>query len=138
MRRSESREAAGEETLERPSFQRPSDSPEHPENREVPCAAGDQKGLNEVRAEEVHADIKHTTGPKISDKGKAGRSGHERGARAIGFLGGAEAIQTRVSGSGAILMVLPLVLGVLAWAGVWLRDERLRDLISLWTSPTRP
>ena len=55
-----------------------------------------------------------------------------------GFLRGAEAIQTRVSGSGAFLIVLPVALGVLAWAGVRLRDERLRDLIPLWTSPTRP
>jgi len=48
-----------------------------------------------------------------------------------GFLGGAEAIQIRVSGSGAFLITLPLVLGVLAWAGIWLRDERLRSLIPL-------
>jgi hypothetical protein len=48
-----------------------------------------------------------------------------------GFLGGAEAIQTRVSGSGAFLIMLPLVLGVLAWGGIWLRDERLRNLIPL-------
>ena len=48
-----------------------------------------------------------------------------------GFLGGAEAIQTRVSGSGAFLNMLPLFLGLLAWAGIWLRDERLRNLIPL-------
>ena len=48
-----------------------------------------------------------------------------------GFLGGAEAIQTRVSGSGAFLITLPLLLGTLAWAGIWLRDERLRNLIPL-------
>jgi len=48
-----------------------------------------------------------------------------------GFLGGAEAIQTRVSGSGVFLNTLPLFLGLLAWAGIWLRDERLRDLIPL-------
>src|ERR1044072_4355668 len=41
-----------------------------------------------------------------------------------GFLGGAEALQTRVSGSGAFLIMLPLVLGLLAWGGIWLRDER--------------
>ena len=51
-----------------------------------------------------------------------------------GFLGGAEALQTRVSGSGAFLIVLPLFLGALAWAGIWLRDERLRNLIPLRTS----
>ena len=50
-----------------------------------------------------------------------------------GFLGGAEALQTRVSGSGAFLIILPLFLGVLAWAGIWLRDERLRNLIPLRT-----
>jgi hypothetical protein len=48
-----------------------------------------------------------------------------------GFLGGAEAIQTRVAGSGAFLIMLPLLLGVIAWAGIWLRDERLRELIPL-------
>ena len=48
-----------------------------------------------------------------------------------GVLGGAEGIQTRVSGSGAFLTTLPLLLGVLAWGGIWLRDERLRELIPL-------
>jgi len=50
-----------------------------------------------------------------------------------GFLGGAEAIQTRVNGSGAFLITLPLFLGLLAWAGIWLRDERLRNLLPLRT-----
>jgi hypothetical protein len=55
-----------------------------------------------------------------------------------GFLGGAEAIQIRVNGSGAFLIMLPLVEGVLAWAGLWLRDGRVRDLLPLWTPlPTR-
>jgi hypothetical protein len=54
-----------------------------------------------------------------------------------GFLGGAEAIQTRVSGSGAFLIGLPLCLGLLAWAGIWLRDERLRHLLPLRTPPPR-
>ena len=48
-----------------------------------------------------------------------------------GFLGGAEAMQTRVSGSGAFLNTLPLLEGMLAWGGIWLRDERLRSLIPL-------
>jgi len=48
-----------------------------------------------------------------------------------GYLGGAEAIQSRVSGSGPFLLSLPVILGVLVWAGVWLRDERLRNLIPL-------
>lgn len=46
-----------------------------------------------------------------------------------GYLGGAEAIQTRVSGSPAIIILLPVLLGALVWGGVWLRDERLRTLI---------
>ena len=50
-----------------------------------------------------------------------------------GFLGGAEAIQIRVNGSGVFLLTLPLLLGVLAWGGIWLRDERLRNLIPLRT-----
>jgi hypothetical protein len=50
-----------------------------------------------------------------------------------GFLGGAEAIQIRVSGSGTFLIMLPLLLGLLAWGGIWLRDERLRNLIPLRT-----
>jgi hypothetical protein len=54
-----------------------------------------------------------------------------------GFLGGAEALQTRVNGSGAFLIVLPLFLGALAWGGIWLRDERLRNLIPLRTSLNR-
>ena len=48
-----------------------------------------------------------------------------------GFLGGAEAMQIRVSGSGAFLLMLPLVLGLLAWGGIWLRDDRLRELLPL-------
>jgi hypothetical protein len=48
-----------------------------------------------------------------------------------GFLGGAEAIQTRVSGSGALLNTLPLLEIMIAWGGIWLRDERLRNLIPL-------
>lgn len=48
-----------------------------------------------------------------------------------GFLGGAEAIQTRVNGSGALLTTLPLIEGLIAWGGIWLRDERLRELLPL-------
>ena len=55
-----------------------------------------------------------------------------------GFLGGAEAIQIRVSGSGAFLTMLPLLLGLLAWGGIWLRDERLRNLIPLRAPPLKP
>ena len=31
----------------------------------------------------------------------------------------------------AFLIMLPLLLGLLAWGGIWLRDERLRELIPL-------
>ncbi len=48
-----------------------------------------------------------------------------------GYLGGAEAIQTRVSGSPAFIILLPVLLGAMVWGGVWLRDERLRNLIPL-------
>ena len=48
-----------------------------------------------------------------------------------GYLGGAEAIQTRVSGSPIFLLLLPVLLGAMVWGGVWLRDEGLRNLIPL-------
>jgi DoxX-like family len=48
-----------------------------------------------------------------------------------GYLGGAEAIQTRVSGSPAFIILLPVLLGAMVWGGVWLLDERLRNLIPL-------
>jgi hypothetical protein len=51
-----------------------------------------------------------------------------------GYLGGAEAIQTRVSGSPAVVIVLPVLVGAVVWGGVWLRDERLRTLIPLTRS----
>lgn len=44
-----------------------------------------------------------------------------------GYLGGAIATHVRVADAFAP----PLVLGVLAWAGLWLRDERLRQLLPL-------
>ena len=55
-----------------------------------------------------------------------------------GFLGGAEAIQIRVNGSGAFLIMLPLLLGLLAWGGIWLRDERLQKLIPLRAPLVKP
>lgn len=48
-----------------------------------------------------------------------------------GYLGGAEAIQTRVSGTPAFLILLPVLSGALVWGGIWFRDERLRNLIPL-------
>ena len=44
-----------------------------------------------------------------------------------GYLGGAIATHVRVGDP----FVAPLVLGVLVWAGLYLRDERLRRLLPL-------
>ncbi len=44
-----------------------------------------------------------------------------------GYLGGATATQVRVEDS---LFLFPILLGVLAWAGLCLRDDRLRALFS--------
>jgi hypothetical protein len=43
-----------------------------------------------------------------------------------GYLGGAIATHVRI---GDPSVVIPLVLGLCAWAGVYLRDERLRALL---------
>jgi len=47
-----------------------------------------------------------------------------------GYLGGAVATHVRVGG-GLFSVLFPVVLGVLVWGGLWLRDERLRALIPL-------
>jgi hypothetical protein len=44
-----------------------------------------------------------------------------------GYLGGAVATHVRVGD----VFIAPLLLGVVAWAGLYLRDERLQDLIPL-------
>ncbi len=44
-----------------------------------------------------------------------------------GYLGGAVATHVRVSDA----FVIPIVLGVAIWAGLFLRDERLRALLPL-------
>jgi len=44
-----------------------------------------------------------------------------------GYLGGATATHVRVSDA----FVAPVLLGVMAWAGLYLRDERLRRLLPL-------
>jgi hypothetical protein len=44
-----------------------------------------------------------------------------------GYLGGAVATHVRVGEP----FVVPVVLGVLVWLGVWLRDERLRTVLPL-------
>lgn len=48
----------------------------------------------------------------------------------VGYLGGATATNVRVGDS----WVMPVLLGVLAWFGLFLRDDRVRDLIPLKTS----
>ncbi len=45
-----------------------------------------------------------------------------------GLLGGAIAANVRI---GNHLYFFPLIVGVLVWAGLYLRDQRLRDLIPL-------
>jgi hypothetical protein len=51
-----------------------------------------------------------------------------------GYLGGAVATHVRV---GDPAFIAPLLLGVVAWAGLYLRDERLHDLIPLRARPAR-
>ena len=46
-----------------------------------------------------------------------------------GFLGGAITSHLRVAGTLAPEMIVSVILGVLAWGGLWLRDPRLRALI---------
>jgi hypothetical protein len=47
-----------------------------------------------------------------------------------GYLGGAVATHVRV-GAGLFPITFPIVLGVLLWAGLVLRDNRVRDVIPL-------
>jgi hypothetical protein len=47
-----------------------------------------------------------------------------------GYLGGAVATHVRV-GEGPFPVLFPVILGVLIWLGLYLRDERLRSLIPL-------
>jgi len=47
-----------------------------------------------------------------------------------GYLGGAVATHVRV-GEGWFSIFFPVILGVLLWAGMWLRDDRLQKLIPL-------
>jgi hypothetical protein len=48
------------------------------------------------------------------------------------YLGGAVATHVRVSD----VFITPLVLGVLVWIGLWLREPRLRTLAPLRTPPS--
>jgi DoxX-like protein len=45
-----------------------------------------------------------------------------------GYLGGATATQVRV---GDPWFLFPVFLGALAWAGLWCRNERIRELLPL-------
>jgi len=45
-----------------------------------------------------------------------------------GYLGGAVATHVRV-GEGVFPIVFPIIMGVLIWGGLFLRDERVRALI---------
>ncbi len=47
-----------------------------------------------------------------------------------GYLGGAVVIQVRV-GDPLFETLFPVIFGVLVWAGIYLRDDRLRTLIPL-------
>jgi hypothetical protein len=47
-----------------------------------------------------------------------------------GYLGGAVVIQLRV-GSPLFETLFPIIFGVLIWAGLYLRNDRLRALVSL-------
>jgi hypothetical protein len=47
-----------------------------------------------------------------------------------GYLGGAVAIQARI-GNPLFETLFPIIFGVLVWAGIFLRDNRLRTLIPL-------
>jgi len=48
----------------------------------------------------------------------------------VGYMGGATATNVRVGDS----WVMPVLIGVLAWFGLFLRDDRVRALIPLKTS----
>jgi hypothetical protein len=47
-----------------------------------------------------------------------------------GYLGGAVATHVRVS-EGLFPVLFPVIVGVLIWGGLWLRDDRLRALVPL-------
>jgi hypothetical protein len=47
-----------------------------------------------------------------------------------GYLGGAVVIQLRV-GNPLFETLFPIIFGVLIWAGLYLRDDRLRTLVAL-------
>jgi hypothetical protein len=50
-----------------------------------------------------------------------------------GYLGGAVAIQLRIGAPLFSTALFPIYIGILAWGGLYLRDDRLRTLIPLRT-----
>ena len=54
-----------------------------------------------------------------------------------GYLGGAVATHVRV-GAGLFEITFPVIFGTLLWAGLFLRDRRLRDLIPLRSCDRSP
>jgi hypothetical protein len=52
-----------------------------------------------------------------------------------GYLGGAIASQMRIS-KPLFDTIFPAIFGILIWAGIFLRDDRLRALIPLRSGPT--
>jgi hypothetical protein len=53
-----------------------------------------------------------------------------------GYLGGAIATQVRVLAP-PFNIVFPVILAVLLWGALWLRDGRVKELLRLATSPAR-
>jgi hypothetical protein len=53
-----------------------------------------------------------------------------------GYLGGAVATHVRV-GEGLFPILFPVVLGIMLWLGLYLRDVRLQMLVPLTSSPAK-
>lgn len=51
-----------------------------------------------------------------------------------GFLGGAVCVHFRLGEIGSPPQLISLLLGVMAWGGLYLRDERLRSLLPIRSS----
>jgi hypothetical protein len=55
-----------------------------------------------------------------------------------GFWGGAIATHVRLDNPLFSYILFPVFLGILAWGALWLRDERVRDLIPLQKREIEP
>jgi hypothetical protein len=51
-----------------------------------------------------------------------------------GYLGGAVATHVRV-GAGLFPLFFPIIMGLLLWGGLYLRDDRMRELVPLRSRP---